>query len=339
MMRRNRALLATASILVGALALAGCSGNGNADNGGKKSEGATELTVGVLPIVDVLPVYVGIQEGIFEKHHLKVTPSVAQGGAALIPSVLEGSVPISFTNVLSYMIAYEKGLPLKYLSSAVYSENPDGNDKPDHAASILAVAPDSPIKSVKDLEGKTVSINALKGIQELAVSNAIDAGGGDSSKVKFLALPLQQAQGSLMSGRVDAISINEPFTSAALAEGDKVIANPFTDFKVPAANYTNYFTSTEYAQKHPDVVKNFVAAITEASKWTRDNDAEARKVLLTYTKISEGDAQKITLPYYMAEADPASLNELSELGVKYGMLDKTVDVKKMIRDAAIRSKK
>ncbi|WP_344784420.1 ABC transporter substrate-binding protein [Microbacterium kribbense] len=319
--------------------LTSCSGSPS--SGSSNSAGAGELTsitVGVLPIVDVLPVYVGIQEGIFKKHGLEVTPSVAQGGAALIPSVLQGSVPITFTNTISHMIAYNKGLPVKYLASAVYSESPSGPSSADHPASILATAPDSPITSVKQLAGKTISINALKGIQELAVRNAVDVGGGDSSTVKFLALPLQQAQGALEAGRVDAISINEPFTTAALKAGDQIIAHPFTDFKIPAADYADYTTSTKYADAHPDVVKNFTAAITEASEWARTHEAAARKVLLTYTKLSAQDAQEITLPYYEAQADPASLQELADLALKYKILDKPLDVTSMLGDAAVLQK-
>ena len=43
----------------------------------------TQISVGVIPIVDVAPIYLGVQEGIFEEHGLDVELTLAQGGAAI----------------------------------------------------------------------------------------------------------------------------------------------------------------------------------------------------------------------------------------------------------------
>src|SRR5690625_7664445 len=52
----------------------------------------TEVSIGVVPVVDVAPIYLGVQEGIFEDHGLDVDLTVAQGGAAIIPAVDRKSV-------------------------------------------------------------------------------------------------------------------------------------------------------------------------------------------------------------------------------------------------------
>ena len=65
----------------------------------------TEISVGVIPIVDVAPIYLGVQEGIFEEHGLEVELTLAQGGAAIIPAIQSGDFDFGFSNITSLVIA------------------------------------------------------------------------------------------------------------------------------------------------------------------------------------------------------------------------------------------
>src|SRR5262245_40109881 len=118
-------VLALAGVM--ALVVAACGGDdddgdngGQADSGGTSaSEEMTSIKVGVVPVVDVAPLYLGISKGFFEDEGLDVEPVVAQGGAAIIPAVVNGDQEIGFSNVVSLMLAQTQDLPLKIISQGI----------------------------------------------------------------------------------------------------------------------------------------------------------------------------------------------------------------------------
>ncbi|QDC26821.1 hypothetical protein FE374_17590 [Georgenia yuyongxinii] len=70
-----------------------------------------------MPIIDVAPVYVGLDQGFFEEEGLELELSTGQGGAAIVPGVVSGSTDFGFGNNHSLMIAASSGLPLRVVAS------------------------------------------------------------------------------------------------------------------------------------------------------------------------------------------------------------------------------
>jgi len=101
--------------LVCAVVVAAC---GDDDSGGGEGEPAT-LRVGVIPIADVAPLYLGMKKGFFKQEQLTIKPQLAEGGAAITPAVLSGDFQIGFSNTLSLLIAASKDLPVEIISQGV----------------------------------------------------------------------------------------------------------------------------------------------------------------------------------------------------------------------------
>ncbi len=92
----------------------------------------------------------GIEAGIFKKHGLEVDITWTAGGAETLQAVLTGSVDYALTNgVEGVLAAYAKGAPVRIVSSEMRG-----------AGDIYwYVKADSPIKSLKDAEGKTMTFS------------------------------------------------------------------------------------------------------------------------------------------------------------------------------------
>lgn len=326
---RRPSIVCTAAALL-AVALAGCSSgagsttstsSGSGSSAGAGSAAATvDVNVGVIPIVDVAPIYLGQKQGFFAQQGLKLSLTTAQGGAAIVPGVVSGQFQFGFSNVLSLMLAEQNGVPIKAISNGVASTGVAGQD-----FGAIVVRKGSAITSPKDLVGKKVAINTLKNINEVAVRESVQKAGGDPSKVTFVELGFPAMPAALAKGQVDAALVVEPALATVKAQGGTVIASPYVDV-APKLTVAMYFTSTSYAQQHPDVVKKFQAALAESLAYADSHPDDVRTVLGSYTKIPADTLKQITLPSWPADVNQASLQTLGQLALGYGLLTKAPDL-------------
>ncbi|MFD5755959.1 ABC transporter substrate-binding protein, partial [Streptomyces sp. NPDC127044] len=241
-MRRLLAGLAVGSFLVAASAC-GSSGGGGASDKNASSGGTTTVKVGVIPIVDVAPLYLGQQKGFYSKRGLKLSMTTAQGGAAIVPGVVSGQFQFGFSNMTSLMIAQSQNVPVQAVVNGVASTGVAGKD-----FGAITVKKGSPIKSAKELEGKKVAVNTLKNINETAVRESVRKAGGDPSKVNFVELAFDQMPAALDSGQIDAAMVVEPALATVKSQGATEIASSLVDV-AKGLTVAMYFTSTQYEQK------------------------------------------------------------------------------------------
>ncbi|MEV6996463.1 ABC transporter substrate-binding protein [Streptomyces sp. NPDC093982] len=317
-MRRLSAGLTAGALLLVATAC-GSSDDGSPD-AGASSGGVTTVKLGVIPIVDVAPLYLGQQKGLFEKHGLKLEFTTAQGGAAIVPGVVSGQFQFGFSNVTSLMVAQTNGVPVKAVANGIASTGVRGKD-----FNGLMVKKDSPVKSAKELEGKKVAINTLKNINETAVRQAVREAGGDPDKVKLVEMAFDQMPAALDQGQIDAACVVEPATATIRSQGGREIASPLIDV-APELTVAMYFTSTQYAQQNPDVVKKFQEATAESLAYAEDHPDEARQIVTTYTKIPAAVLEQVVLPKWPAEPNRSSIEALMKLGEEDGLFKKTPDL-------------
>ncbi|MGX1480827.1 UNVERIFIED_CONTAM: NitT/TauT family transport system substrate-binding protein [Streptomyces canus] len=315
---RRRAFGFAAAVVTVAVAT-GCGSSSSATGGASPSDGSktTQVKVGVIPIVDVAPLYLGEKKGFFSSRGIKLEMVTAQGGAAIIPGVVSGQFQFGFSNVTSLMIAQSKGVPVKSVVNGAATTGVTGKD-----LTGVAVKKGSSVKSARDLAGKTVAVNTLQNIGDTTVREAVRKDGGDPSKVKFVEMPFDQMPAALDGGRVDAAWMAEPALAIAKSQGARVVASPFADTD-PKLTVATYFASTKLTKENPDLVKKFTEAMTESLEYASDHPDEARQILTTYTKISGDVLKSLTLPNWPAQYDMASLEKLASLGEKDGIFGDT----------------
>ena len=328
-MRRVRVWLPTALAVLTVCAATACGGS-SSGSGASASGGAsaavqnTAVTVGVIPIIDVAPIYLGEKKGFFAEQHLDLTLKTASGGAAIIPGVLAGQMQFGFSNVTSLLIAKSKNLPVKMIAPGNFSTGIAGKD-----FGGLVVPNDSPIQTAKDLEGKTVAVNNLNNIIQTTVDASVRKAGGDPKKVKYVELAFPDMPAALANHRVQAAFPVEPFLTASLDQGNRVVAWSLAD-AAPNLMIAAYFTSTGYASQNPDVVQRFTAAIEESLQYAAEHPDEARAMVTTYTKITPDVAAKVILPKWEPSINPQSVQALADLAVQSGLLTAPPDVSTLL---------
>jgi NitT/TauT family transport system substrate-binding protein len=319
--RRVAMLLVALACAVG---VAAC-GDDDGDGGGGEGE-PTTLRVGVIPIADVAPLYLGMKKGFFEEEQLTIKPQLAEGGAAITPAVVSGDFQIGFSNTISLLIAASQDLPVEIISQGVLAGKTEGQ-----AWADLLVLKDGPIKEPQDLEGKTIAVNTLKNICEVTIKASLEKEGVAVDTLKFTEVPFPDMNAALEAGRVDAACVVEPFVSQGKAGAARGI-DPFYVRTAPDLTVATYFTSTQYAEQNPDVIDRFVRAMNRSLTYAQSHRDEVRQVLLDYTEIPPEAAEQITLPVWRTDLNVPTIELLSKLSEKYGLIEEQPDLDELIRD-------
>jgi NitT/TauT family transport system substrate-binding protein len=320
---RVATLLLALACAAGPAACGGDDGNGG---GGGTEAGPTTLKVGVIPIADVAPLYLGMKKGFFEEQQLKIEPQLAEGGAAITPAVVSGDFQIGFSNTISLLIAASQDLPVQIISQGVLA----GKTEEDAWADLL-VLKDGPIKQPSDLEGKTIAVNTLKNICEVTIKASLEKEGVAVDELKFAEVPFPDMNAALEGGRVDGACVVEPFVSQGKAGKARGI-DPFYVRTAPDLTVATYFTSKQYAQENADVVDGFVAAMNKSLTYAQSHPDEVRDVLLDYTEIPPEAAEQIKLPIWRPDLNEPTIELLSDLSVKYGLIEEQPDLGELIRE-------
>lgn len=193
----------------------------------------------------------------------------------------------------------------------------------------ITVKGDSPIKSAKDLEGKKVAVNTLKNTMELGVRASVTKSGGDPDKVNFVEMNFDQMPAALDGGQIDAAMVVEPALATIKGQGGREIASSMVDI-APDLTISLYFTSTQYAQKNPEVVKKFQEATAESLAYADSHPDEVREIVTTYTKIPPAVLEQVTLPKWPTDPNRASIEQLVKLGEEGDLFKQTPDLDKLL---------
>lgn len=317
MNRRFVTLLAAVSVM--SLSACGSGSPSSSGNSGPASESAeggalTPISVGVIPIVDTAPIYLGEEKGFFAEEGLDLDIQGTTGGAAAVPGVTSGSFDFAFGNLISIMVANDKGLDLKFVTNGASTTGEEGKD-----FGGVVVPAGSDIKSAKDLAGKTVSVNNLSNIGDITIKAAIEKDGGDPSTVEFVEMAFPDAPAALANKQVDAAWILDPYLSKAVSEGGTVISWNYVDMS-PNLDIAGYFTNTKTIEDNPELVEKFTNAMNKSLEYAQENPEEVREIVGTYTKIDEASRAALTLPSFRTEFDLEAFSTLGTAAKKYDIV-------------------
>lgn len=195
---------------------------------------------------------------------------LSQGSNRALEFLNSGSIDFGSTAGLAAVLSKANGNPIK----GVYIFS-----RPEWTA--LAVAKDSPIKSVKDLKGKKVA--ATKSTDPyLFLLRSLHQEGLKKSDIEHVALQHADGRAALEQGKVDAWAGLDPLLAASeIDAGSRLI------YRNVSFNTYGFLNTTEkFAKEHPEYVKKVIAAYEKARKWIIANPEETAKIVSEEAKLS-----------------------------------------------------
>lgn len=256
---------------------------------------ATTLKVAYLRDINVIAMFQAEQAGYFKNYGITVDNRPLNDGAAVASAVVSGAADIGYAASAIPISARDAGQPLKMFISNGYEEYPYSPNM-----TFIIASKASGVKTMADLKGKTVLVNAISGGCTLTLRDQLRQAGVPVSAVKTLVAPFPQTQAILRLGQAQAACIIEPFYTAirldptikpvVLAQG--MVAGRKKGDRV-AIN--GYFATSAWLAKNRKIAGDFLEAIRHASYDLAKNPAIFRKDLVKYFGMKPAFAEKVPM--------------------------------------------
>jgi NitT/TauT family transport system substrate-binding protein len=220
----------------------------------------------VLRILDTLPMYVAAQEGLFEKHGVRVE-FIPVGSAPERDSILNTGQADGMINEIVSTLFYNKDEPVVQIVRFARVATAE------HPMFHVLASQASGITTVEGLEGAKVGISQGTVI-EYITDRLLEAEGLEPGAVEAVAVPgIPDRMTLLSSGELQAAVLPDPFSFLAMQSGAVVVVD---DSSHPEFGHSTITFRTEVIEAQPEAVRAFLAAIEEATalinadpgKWT-----------------------------------------------------------------------
>jgi NitT/TauT family transport system substrate-binding protein len=246
--------------------------------------------------------------GFFKRAGFSYDIAHLSNGEAVTAGVIGGSIDVGVSQAISLVTAYSRGLPVTILAGSAVNI-------PSAESGILFVSKSSTASTGKDLDGKTIGVQGLKGFAQFGTQAWLDKTGGTSSSVHFVEMTSSVMARALVDGRIDAAFIPEPFVSEVAKVARKVA--PPMDAIAPAFMAGAHFTTTGWAKAHPDVVRRFVNVIYATAAWANKNHDKTADILSQAAHVDVDTLRGAGRVQYIERRDPALLQPMINLAAKY----------------------
>ncbi|MFB9909581.1 ABC transporter substrate-binding protein [Allokutzneria oryzae] len=323
--RPSRLLGAVLAVSAMVVSLGGCGllgGSSGDDAPGANGLERTKVRLGLVPVVDVAPIYIAQKEGFFKQEGLDLELVTLAGSAAGVTKMVAGELDMVHGNYVSMFTAHAKGtVNLKWVADC-YSAKPN--------VWMVMTSPNSSVKSMSDLPGKKVAVTTTSNLADMTIWSVLNANNIDAKQIKYVEMSFGDMAANLKNGNVDAALMGEPFiTQAAKSMGATRVfdaaSGPTAD--IPMAGYS---TSESFAKQNPKTVAAFQRALAKGQAAANADRAKIEAVVQEYAKIDAQTASIMNIGAFPTSLEAARLQRVPDLMKDFGILKDKIDVGTMM---------
>ncbi len=260
-----------------------CLGISNTIFGGEENK---TLRLALLPIPDVLPVYVAEERGYFSEMGITVE-ALPVGSAVERDQLLQAGRVDGMINEISGAANFNREKNrVKIVSIA---RSPRGGSP----LFRLLVAPGSNIKTVAELADISIGISKNT-IIEYITTRLLEAGGVSPEAIDYKSVPvLPERLQLLLAGQLQAVTLPDPLGASAIKGGAIEIVNDTALTNVSASVVT--FTSDVLVKKN-ETVKKFMVAWDRACADLNSDPAAFQSLMLQKIRVPKNIENDFHVP-------------------------------------------
>lgn len=313
----------TAVLASAALALTACS------SGSPAADGPVDLSTVTLRVGD----QAGIQQALVEASGVlagapyKVEWAQFPAAAPVLEALRGDAVDLGVAGDAPTLTALSSTDDIKIVAASRVPQQ--------YGLSVI-VPKDSPIQSVADLRGKTVSPTTQGSVGHYLLLQALTEAGLTADDVTVSFLQPVDAAAAMSSGAIDAWSTWDPYTAVAEQEqGARVLRG--SEGLAPGLTFLDANTTALEDAGKTQAIQDFIARYGQATQWAADHPAENAAI---YTELTQRPAAVADLMAQRANRvltpiDPALVAEIQTVAddyEAYGVLRNRVEVSEAVQD-------
>jgi NitT/TauT family transport system substrate-binding protein len=262
---------------------------GSSGSSGSGSSGET-ITIGFSAWPGWFPWAVAEDQGIFDDVGVNVELKYFSDYTASLDAMAAGQVDANSQTLNDTLVGISGGSDQV---AVVVNDNSAGND---------AIIADESIRTVQDLEGKSVAAEAGVVDHFLLLQGLADEDMSESD-IDFHGLPTDQAAASFAGGEFDAVGVFAPFTTQALErEGSHVL---FDSSDYPGTIPDFLVVDRQIVEDRPDDVQKLVEAWYTTLDWIDAHPDEAVEIMADRAEVSAEEYQDFADGTRIFSADEA----------------------------------
>jgi len=252
-----------------------------------KAEDTLKVAVARQGAWDTAVADLGQRAGIFKKHGLTLDLTYPRAEDTIEPAVISGSADVGLgVGIVDVLRAYAtKSAPIRIIGA-----NMTGS------ANYWYVAATSPIKTVKDINGKTIAYSKADASSQYDVFDFVQRYGVKARPVLIAGATPTFDQ--VMAGKIDVGWATPPFGVDAVEQGKiRVLAKANDIPKIRDKTDSVTIVTADTLQKRKDVVDRFVQAYRDTVEWMY-SDPAALKAYAEFAGMPEEVARRMRDDFY-----------------------------------------
>jgi NitT/TauT family transport system substrate-binding protein len=327
---RSRMRILAPPLAIALLALSGCGGlSANAGNTSPNGLEKTTLNVAVVPAVDSAGFFVALHQGLFAKQGLTIHYTPAVSSEVVISQQLTGKYDITGGNYVSFINHYvTEHQPLQIVAEGSVMQQ---------GTQAIYTMPGSKIKTLAELKGHLLGINAPLNINYLLAASVLTENGIRLNQVRFPAapIPFPTMAAALAAGRIDAAAMPEPFASAAEQQYGAV---PLADLNQGATQnfpIQGYVATKSWVQHNPGTLHAFLTALSQGQEIADTSRGAVERAMEALNGPMNGEipplvAAVMAVNIYPTSIDKVRIQRVADVMFQFGLLHSRFNVTPMI---------
>jgi len=273
------------------------------------------------------PYAIALEKGFFKKHGVDITGIISgAGGGSSVRAAMASDLGYGDVTAAPVIAAAAQGQDIKIVGMTSRSL----------ADLVVVVMPDSPLKTAADMKGKKFGISNPKSLGEMMGVLVMEKAGLKQGDVEMVALgSLGGALTALEKGAVDVTAMPVVLFRMRGAESKyRVLVGPK---ELPLIPSQLGMATTKAMKEHPEQLRGIQAARREGTKFIYEHTDEAIQILSkVYEPLPAKDVgimvkELVEAKFWTEGRIEMPLLENTVRAMKgVGMLDKDVDLKKMV---------
>ncbi|WP_246018662.1 ABC transporter substrate-binding protein [Saccharothrix australiensis] len=277
------------------------------------------LRIGVLPVVDVAPLKLAINQKLFEKSGLSVQLVTLSSEAEGIKQ-LDTTLDITWASHVNLFRAVADGTQLQ-LQGEAYQAGVN---------TMALVTTDANYDGPAKLSSPRIAVNSETDVGALTTKAVLDTAGVEKQRIGLRVMPFEQMMDAMKAKDVDAAWMTEPFITRAQKDlGARIVTDtaigPTKDFPM-----SGYASSKKFADANPKALALFRDVLRDAQQAATNDKLSVQDALTGYVDVDQQTAALVSVGTFPLSLNQVRLQRVADMMDTEDVLPGRLDVQALL---------